>query len=61
MNQKDMNELLELCISEKNIKKLSRKGYTKTEIINIKKKNDEIKKGVTILNVISEILTWLLS
>lgn len=61
MNQKDMNELLELCISEKNIKKLSRKGYTKTEIINIKKKNDEIKKGVTILDVISEILTWLLS
>lgn len=61
MNQKDMNELLELCISEKDIKKLSRKGYTKTEIINIKKKNDEIKKGVTILDVISEILTWLLS
>lgn len=61
MNQKDMNELLELCISEKVIKKLSRKGYTKTEIINIKKKNDEIKKGVTILDVISEILTWLLS
>ncbi|RGS32151.1 hypothetical protein DWY01_01920 [Eubacterium sp. AF22-8LB] len=61
MNQKDMNELLELCISEKDIKKLSKKGYTKTEIINIKKKNDEIKKGVTILDVISEILTWLLS
>lgn len=61
MNQKDMNELLELCINEKVIKKLSRKGYTKTEIINIKKKNDEIKKGVTILDVISEILTWLLS
>lgn len=60
MNQKDMNELLELCISEKDIKKLSKKGYTKTEIINIKKKNDEIKKGVTILDVISEILTWLL-
>lgn len=57
MNQKDMNELLELCISEKDIKKLSKKGYTKTEIINIKKKNDEIKKGVTILDVISEILT----
>ena len=55
MNQKDMNELLELCISEKDIKKLSKKGYTKTEIINIKKKNDEIKKGVTILDVISEI------
>lgn len=61
MNQKDLNELLELCISEKDIKKLSKKGYTKTEIINIKKKNDEIKKGVTILDVISEILTWLLS
>lgn len=61
MNQKDMNELLELCISEKDIKKLSKKGYTKTEIINIKKKNDEIKKGVTILDVISKILTWLLS
>lgn len=61
MNQKDMNELLELFISEKDIKKLSKKGYTKTEIINIKKKNDEIKKGVTILDVISEILTWLLS
>lgn len=61
MNQKDMNELLELCISEKDIKKLSKKGYTKTKIINIKKKNDEIKKGVTILDVISEILTWLLS
>lgn len=61
MNQKDMNELLELCISEKDIKKLSKKGYTKTEIINLKKKNDEIKKGVTILDVISEILTWLLS
>ncbi|WP_329803813.1 hypothetical protein [Holdemanella biformis] len=61
MNQKDVNELLELCISEKDIKKLSKKGYTKTEIINIKKKNDEIKKGVTILDVISEILTWLLS
>ena len=61
MNQKDMNELLELCISGKDIKKLSKKGYTKTEIINIKKKNDEIKKGVTILDVISEILTWLLS
>ena len=61
MNQKDMNELLELCISEKDIKKLSKKGYTKTEIINIKKNNDEIKKGVTILDVISEILTWLLS
>lgn len=61
MNQKDMNELLELCISEKDIKKLSKKGYTKTEIINIKKKNDEIKKGVTILDIISEILTWLLS
>lgn len=61
MNQKDMNELLELCISEKDIKKLSKKGYTKAEIINIKKKNDEIKKGVTILDVISEILTWLLS
>lgn len=61
MNQKDMNELLELCISEKDIKKLSKKGYTKTEIININKKNDEIKKGVTILDVISEILTWLLS
>ena len=61
MNQKDMNELLELCISEKDIKKLSKKGYTKTEIINIKKKNDEIEKGVTILDVISEILTWLLS
>lgn len=61
MNQKDMNELLELCISEKDIKKLSKKGYTKTEIINIKKKNDEIKKGVTFLDVISEILTWLLS
>ena len=61
MNQKDMNELLELCISEKDIKKLSKKRYTKTEIINIKKKNDEIKKGVTILDVISEILTWLLS
>ena len=61
MNQKDMNELLDLCISEKDIKKLSKKGYTKTEIINIKKKNDEIKKGVTILDVISEILTWLLS
>lgn len=61
MNQKDMNELLELCISEKDIKKPSKKGYTKTEIINIKKKNDEIKKGVTILDVISEILTWLLS
>ena len=61
MNQKDMNELLELCISEKDIKKLSKKGYTKTEIINIKKKNDEIKTGVTILDVISEILTWLLS
>lgn len=61
MNQKDMNELLELCISEKDIKKLSKKGYTITEIINIKKKNDEIKKGVTILDVISEILTWLLS
>lgn len=61
MNQKDMNELLELCISEKDIKKLSKKGYTKTEIINIKKKNEEIKKGVTILDVISEILTWLLS
>lgn len=61
MNQKDMNELLELCISEKDIKKLSKKGYTKTEIINIKKKNDEIKKGVTILDVINEILTWLLS
>ena len=61
MNQKDMNDLLELCISEKDIKKLSKKGYTKTEIINIKKKNDEIKKGVTILDVISEILTWLLS
>lgn len=61
MNQKDMNELLELCISKKDIKKLSKKGYTKTEIINIKKKNDEIKKGVTILDVISEILTWLLS
>lgn len=61
MNQKGMNELLELCISEKDIKKLSKKGYTKTEIINIKKKNDEIKKGVTILDVISEILTWLLS
>ena len=61
MNQKDMNELLELCISEKDIKKLSKKGYTKNEIINIKKKNDEIKKGVTILDVISEILTWLLS
>ncbi len=61
MNQKDMNELLELCISEKDIKKLSKKGYTKTEIINIKKKNDEIKKGVTILDVISEILSWLLS
>ena len=61
MNQKDMNELLELCISEKDIKKLSKKGYTKTEIINIEKKNDEIKKGVTILDVISEILTWLLS
>ena len=56
-----MNELLELCISEKDIKKLSKKGYTKTEIINIKNKNDEIKKGVTILDVISEILTWLLS
>lgn len=56
-----MNELLELFISEKDIKKLSKKGYTKTEIINIKKKNDEIKKGVTILDVISEILTWLLS
>ena len=28
MNQKDMNELLELCISEKDIKKLSKKGYT---------------------------------
>ena len=61
MNQKYMNELLQLCISEKDIKKLSKKGYTKTEIINIKKKNDEIKKGVTILDVISEILTWLLS
>ena len=61
MNQKDMNELLELGISEKDTKKLSRKGYTKAEIINIKKKNDEIKKGVTILDVISEILTWLLS
>lgn len=56
-----MNELPELGISEKDTKKLSRKGYTKAEIINIKKKNDEIKKGVTILDVISEILTWLLS
>lgn len=49
MNQKDMNELLELCISEKDIKKLSKKGYTKTEIINIKKKNDEIKKAHQII------------
>lgn len=38
-----MNELLELCISEKDIKKLSKKGYTKTEIINIKKKNVSAK------------------
>lgn len=45
MNQKDMNELLELCISEKDIKKLSKKGYTKTEIINIKKRMMKSKRS----------------
>ena len=32
MNQKDMNELLELCISEKDIKKLSKKEIGRAHV-----------------------------
>ena len=50
--------MLDKGISRREIENLSQKGFTKNEIVDAKKYNDEIEKGASTLQFIIDILTW---
>ena len=45
LNKKDINELLNMGISKKEIENLTKKCFTKEEMTQAQKYNNEIKKG----------------
>ena len=61
LNKKDINELLNIAISKKEIENLTKKGFTKEEMIQAHKYNNEIKKGSSFIAWIVDIITWILS
>ena len=61
LNKKDINELLNMGISKKEIENLTKKGFTKEVMTQAHKYNNEIKKGSSFIAWIVDIITWILS
>lgn len=61
LNEKDIKELMDRGFSEKEINDLKKKGFTKKEIIDLQNHRNEISKGVFILDVVEDIITWVTS
>lgn len=60
MDKKDIDELFNKSLSEKEIDSLTQKGFTKEEIMQAHLYNNEIKKGSNFISWLVDIITWLI-
>lgn len=60
MNKQNHDELLNQGLTQKEIDFLTRKGFTKKEMMQVHLYNNEIKKGSNFISRLTDIITWLI-